>query len=785
MAKNVVNTIGANGSVVSPTVFQRNLLSVAMGAAFGLAMGFFIILALIWRPLPGLPAVGGTIGDHVLGCLGMLVHRFLPFLCRDTDMAMRRHLAALAESGAMHLLYVRCALAGLGGSALGGLIAWAAAKPTNGLIHTRGRQLLEDKGASGMANSYLKKQAIAVGFDLKIHPEITFTLEQFTKHLLIMGAIGGGKTTVIMYLLNQINTRGDKALIFDVKGDYTAKYPGAALIAPWDERGRPWLIAIDCNTRQDAREFAIQVIPDSKDPMWAQAARQVLVGMIVFLQKTKRKRWGWLDLKNLFAVTEEELIDMMRAHNPEALRAVESANQTTTGILINMMAGLSWITDLADAWGNPTKEQGGISFIEWLFDEETADRQIILQGNGRFQQMMEGYVSAIISMLSARINSPEFSDSRTRKLWLILDEFPQIGKIKYQALIETGRSKGVRVVIGIQDINQVTKVYTKEDADALMSMVGTKIIAQIAPGETAKKVAELIGDREVERHNLSVSGSGSGKSTTAMMNREQIRVVYDSELSSELGNRPEKGGVVALMINNDAPYVYMLTWPHDKTPNQRKSYVEAAWVAGAMVDDEEAYALSAPEPQSFEDLPEDTREAGGDRAQKERARLAEEESEFRRAQASAATRTMSDLLAGPPKAEAERSNMGASMVSKSSVGMPEDGGAGGNAKYQHSSAMGRHHMERAQAQSDLTAGGADGQSLGLEAIEAARLGQAIGSEMGLGHAGQHAIGLVALMPTIADALASQAVAPDPIEIRRNQLAIERARGRGQLQRWAD
>ncbi len=794
MANKIVNTLG-NGGLMPPSMFQRNWAAALLAGAAGFTLGFFIALTLLWRPLPGLPALEAPARDYVSGAIAVGINHLMPFLFPDSAAATRHHLGQLASSGLLALLWVRAALAALAGIALGALMAKAAATPSNGLLHSRGRQLLEDRSAVGMANSYLKKQATSVGFDLKIHPEITFTLEQFTKHLLIMGAIGGGKTTIIMYLLHQLFARGDKALIFDVKGDFTSKFPDAALVAPWHKGGRPWLIGVDCSTRQDAREFATQVIPDSKDPMWAQAARQVLVGMIVHLQRTKKTAWGWLDLANLFAVSEEDLVEMMKSSNKEALRAVESANQTTTGILINMMAGLSWITDLAEAWGNPTREGGGISFVEWLFDDKTATRQIILQGNGRFEQMMQGYVSSIISMLSARINSPQFSDSRTRRLWFILDEFPQIGKVKYQPLIEVGRSKGVRVVIGIQDINQVTKVYSEQDSNALMSMIGTKIVAQIAPGETAKKVAELIGEREVERHNLSISGSGSGKSTTSMMNREQIKVVYDSELSSELGNRPEKGGIVALLINNDAPYVYMLTWPHDSSENRRESYIEADWVSG--VADHEAAALTQVDDPGSNATGGTDKEDGAGKAAKERLRMQEEEAEFKRAAARAAARKLSDLLGpavdGASDAEDGEVPMGARLIARRSDGpaRDEDAEAAGSDRLQYSTSMARRHIDFALASSDLGGMGIraaskdDEDGMGSEAAEALHGSEAMASTFGLDHGAQHALGLALLAPSIADALRSQAGAADPVEERRRRLADTRHRNPGALERWSE
>ena len=656
MAAKVVNNLGAS-SLVPASVARRDwgsALAVGGLAAAGVA---FVSGVLLWRNLPMLPAPSASFKDVVSAIAASGVHRIVPFLFSDTAAGFHRYIQEIGQEGKAHLLYTRLWAAGGLGAVAGFFACKSAATPYDGIMHSRGRQLIEGGRAVQMAQSTLAAQVKAVGADLKIHPEIIFTREQWSKHLLIFGAIGGGKTTIILPVLKQLFARNDKALIFDVKGDFTAKFPTAALVAPWHKGGMPWAIGRDIATLQDAILFAEQVIAESKDPMWAAAARQVFVGLVVDLQRRKPKRWGWQDLYDQLSISDEaELELLMERCNPMGLRSVSGQNTTTSGILINMVAGLQWIASLAQAWGNP-KEGEGISFVEWLFDENAAQRQIILQGNGRFEQMMQGYASTIITMLASRINSPEFSESRTRKIWFVLDEFPQLGKVKYQPLIEVGRSKGVRVVIGLQDINQVIKVYSEQDANSLLSMVGTKIVAQIAPGETAKKVSELIGEREVERTNISVSGSGSGSSSTTMTNRESLKVMYDSQLSYELGNRPEMGGIVALMINNDSPYVSMLTWPHDSTPDVRASYDEAEWVNGGARDD---YDQLSPDIQ--DGGPEDELLAGrGRKAPSTSEEMSEQE--FRQLQAMGrdvlqtqmrerSAKALASLFPGSPKAAA-------------------------------------------------------------------------------------------------------------------------------------
>lgn len=611
--KTVVNNFGG-GALHAPSLKQRDWpAALAAGGMVG-ALSFLVGLGLLWRPIFGIEAPGGALLGHLKswGAAGM--HGVLPFLFAERAEQYSAYLADLSGRGGSWLLWGRVGLAALGASLLGGLVFRAEIQPKHTHIHLRGRRLLEGDEAIGQAIRASQAEILRSRADLYVHQHpkakypirryrigwppferhrgIQFSSDRWTKHMLIGGAVGGGKTTILLGILKQIFANNERAIIFDIKGDFTAKFPKAALFAPWDKRGLVWDIAKDCSTRQDARELANRLIEDSKDPMWANASRQVLVGFIVKLQQERGTNWGWKDLHDMLSTPEEDLAQIMMEFNPEALRAVEQAgqSQTATSILINMAAFLSIVTDLAMAWGGAPASQR-FSFSEWLFNENIKNRrQIILQGNGRFAQLMRGYVSSIIAMLASRINSPEFSDNALRKLWFVLDEFPQIGKVDVEPLIAVGRSKGVRVILGYQDLAQIKKIYSAEDAEAFSAMVGTQIYAKVSPGETAKKISETIHKAEIERANISRADSGSGPSKTLMFSREEVSVVTEDQLTSELGPGPD--GVTCLLIGFDD--ALMITWPYQNIKNKkdRAPYVEADWVSGRSGALRPAFAMN-------------------------------------------------------------------------------------------------------------------------------------------------------------------------------------------------
>ncbi|MHB1354088.1 MAG: type IV secretion system DNA-binding domain-containing protein, partial [Thiobacillus sp.] len=274
-------------------------------------------------------------------------------------------------------------------------------------------------------------------------------------------------------------------------------------------------------------------------------------------------------------------------------------NVTSAGVLGNMMSYLSVVFDLARAWPRP----GIFSIRDWLTGKNTATKSVVLQHNGEFESLARAFNGAVIALASQLINSPLMPESTSRRLWFFLDEFPQLGKVEAVfPLCEIGRSKGVRVVIGMQDISQLKKIYSDHQASALVSMVGTHVVTRVSSGETADFITEkLIGEREIERLDVSTS-SGTGRSPgiftpggTRTSSWKLVRepVMLPSELL-QLGPVPGQGvKVLVLGIGEDVLEVLI---PFSDPRKLRSASVIADWTRFPRQPIAPAVAAPAQEP---------------------------------------------------------------------------------------------------------------------------------------------------------------------------------------------
>ena len=457
--------------------------------------------------------------------------------------------------------------------------------------HIKGKTLLN---TAKDINKEFRREILVHKKGINIHPLVSISRDRETRHIFITGAIGSGKTQVLRNILNSIlermqNSKEDRLLIYDNKSDFTKGLPvedsEMILLAPWDKRAWAWDVAKDVLNSADAATLASKLIPDSGggDAFWNNASRQILESAILHLQEEKLGSWDWYDLYKASSDLQT-ILTATKLYAPGLFQilATEGENKTRDNLTVNTQAFLAPIRYFAEAWSNrnpatgeeiePGKKALKISIREWAVKGK-GRRVLILGGNKRYEVLEKAYVQSIISAFSSIMNSPEMTDSKTRRIWLILDEFPQLGKLEsFAPFLEVGRSKGICVVLGLQDISQIKEVYSNNTASVISGICGTYIICR-SEGESKRWLSTLSGQRilEVKQQTSSKTVSGNTTSTTYI---EKVKPVIDEEDISTLGSR--KDGILAI-LNPLETNPCRLIWPYVSYPDIREGQIPAKW----------------------------------------------------------------------------------------------------------------------------------------------------------------------------------------------------------------
>lgn len=545
--------------------------NIGLGITIGIATGALVFIEIAWLlwQIP-FPFKMYSFEAHLYGWSAMMINQIVPELFQSSAEHYKQYLGNLSPSVSPFVFTSRFYFAAITGLISGSLAGYMIGKPKSAIAHVGGRELHENAAAVSSLKSQAKTECNMSGEGIKLHPSFpwNFSLHREKQHLMIAGKSGSGKTQIIIPIISAAIERGDQLVIYDNKGDFSRWVENAIQLAPWHQGSLAIDIAKDCTNTQGARELATRLIPAGHDPMWHQAARLVLVAILIKLQKQMPRKWTWGDLLEHVCKSQEELVEIIKEHSPEARHVIEAPGKTTQSILINFSTNMSLIADLAAAWGKAPEDKR-ISITEWIKTPQSDRKVLILQGSENYKELSDAYIHIVLDMMSSLINSPNLPESSERKIYFILDEFPQLGKLtKFKALLEIGRSKGVRVVMAFQDISQLRAIYDEHVTNSWLGLVSTLIFTQLGIGDTANFVAEkLIGYKTIDRV---VMDKGQPNAPV----REKVLVINPHELNENLGIT--RRGINALILGyKDA---HIIEWPYTKVNNLRNAYIPASWL---------------------------------------------------------------------------------------------------------------------------------------------------------------------------------------------------------------
>ena len=321
-----------------------------------------------------------------------------------------------------------------------------------------------------------------------------------TRHTLVSGTTGSGKTILIADLVEQIRARGERCVIYDKMGSYAEAFFDPArdvLLNPLDARAPRWSPFLEARTARDFDTMAAALIPrqkDTVDPFWITAARQLFShGAAVFWKRGETR--NRVLVEHLLKTQLDALAQAMEGTVAQSI--VDPANPKTALSVRAMLTANIGAMDLLPDEGLP------FSIRDWI---EGGGRGgfLFLTSRGDQHASLRGLISTWLEIAVNALLSLPRDDGR--RIWVVLDELPTLHQVpSLRPGLAESRQFGGCFVLGVQVFSALRDLYGRDGAETISGLCGTRVVLAATDRDTAEWSAESLGRVEVEEMSEGVS----------------------------------------------------------------------------------------------------------------------------------------------------------------------------------------------------------------------------------------------------------------------------------------
>jgi type IV secretory pathway TraG/TraD family ATPase VirD4 len=345
------------------------------------------------------------------------------------------------------------------------------------------------------------------GFDRRGQPaKVGLDAAALSKHLLFLGGIGMGKTTALFQLVSQLQ-RGlqeqDVMIVFDSKGDFHQEFcrKGDVVLSNDQKatggKGRDyWNIFLEfdqgdqeTSVLEVAKSLFYEKIKESKDGFFPGAAKDLFAAVLLHA------------CRGGFRANNEALREFFNCAGIEALRGVLELHGDL-GALVNYVAS-----------DDSRMAQGIVAELQQLVREifignfrqrgQLGIRQLVRAKGGRtifieYDVGMGNVLTPIYRLLFDLALKEALSRSRSDgQVYFVADEFRLLPHLQHIGnAVNFGRSLGVKMLVGVQNVEQLFEIYGEHQARSLLSGFSSCFAFRLNDAVSRRFVQDLYGQNK-------------------------------------------------------------------------------------------------------------------------------------------------------------------------------------------------------------------------------------------------------------------------------------------------
>ncbi len=336
--------------------------------------------------------------------------------------------------------------------------------------------------------------------------QIQLNNDILSKHIMLLGGIGTGKTNAFFQIVSQIKnqlTNNDVMVIFDTKGDFYKEFykPGDIVIsndatATGADKLNYWNIFNEVDEGEGLLPSVIEISKSlfaeacekTNQPFFPNAAKDIFMAILLHFFRNVPP----------FERTNEYLIDFI--------------NSTPTAKIKEMLNHYKDLRAMTSYISNPEspQTQGVMSELQQITREifignfakkgSLSMKNLIKNKGGKtifieYDLSVGGMLSPIYTLMFDLAIKEALGRNRSEgNVYFITDEFKLLPNLQHiDDAVNFGRSLGIKFMIGVQNVEQIYAEYGEERARSLMSGFSTNISFRVNDQKSREYIQSLYG----------------------------------------------------------------------------------------------------------------------------------------------------------------------------------------------------------------------------------------------------------------------------------------------------
>ena len=383
----------------------------------------------------------------------------------------------------------------------------------------RGALFLEPKLLKKLLKQRKKCSDLTIG-------DVPLVKDSETRHILITGTTGSGKSVCMMELMDKIRHRAQRAIVYDDSGTFIKHYYREGrdvILNPLDKRCPAWNIWQDGDDLADFEAMAASLMPlhlSGSDPFWIHSARTIFSTLAHKLKVTGNPNTRAF-LRPMFS-SDDGLNKLLQGTVAEVLTS-ESLEKMALSIKSTLATYCKSFLYLQD-------ETGPLFSIKKWIQHENRDGWIFVATSADKLEAIKPLISVWIDVAARNLLS--LTPSFDRRIWFLIDELASLHRLSSLGLLlSQGRKYGVCNVTAFQDIHQLRSIYGRDEAEALLAMYNTNLCYRTKCPDTAMWMSRLTGQREIieKREGFSYGANDIRDGVSVHQERRKEPLILDTQ----------------------------------------------------------------------------------------------------------------------------------------------------------------------------------------------------------------------------------------------------------------